>query len=385
MVVLTANALVGYEVAVVGAGITGLSSALELARRGIGPVVVIERTGIAAEASGVQPGGVRQQWGTRVNCLLARESAEYYRDLPGRLESPLDPVLEACGYIFLAHSEPQLQRLRADVDLQNAAGVPSSILTPTQAAAVVPDLRITSVTGAAWCSEDGYFDRPQSVVEAYAQAAERAGVSIVIADVTNVRSAAHGWTLELSDGSALSAPKVVIAAGSDAPPLTAPLGIELPIRKDRRFLFLSEPIRERLLEPLVVSAERAFAAKQLANGRVLASDLTADGEDAPTVDDRRRAIREHIDELLPRLQYVSLPVVVEGVYDTTPDNQPLVAEIDADLWVSAGYSGHGFMLAPAISRRLAAAIGGEPIDDLLSAFALTRFSDPQLVYETAVV
>jgi hypothetical protein len=43
------------------------------------------------------------------------------------------------------------------------------------------------------------------------------------------------------------------------------------------------------------------------------------------------------------------------------------------------------MLAPAISRRLAAAIGGEPIDDLLSAFALTRFSDPQLVYETAVV
>jgi sarcosine oxidase subunit beta len=78
-------------------------------------------------------------------------------------------------------------------------------------------------------------------------------------------------------------------------------------------------------------------------------------------------------------------VVVEGTYDTTPDHQPVVAEFDSGLWVSAGFSGHGFMLAPAIARRLAAAIAGGSDDDLLSAFSHERFSLPELVYESAVV
>ena len=62
------------DVAIVGAGVTGLSVAWHLRERGLTPLVV-EQSGIAAGTSGVQPGGVRQQWGTRINCLLARESA----------------------------------------------------------------------------------------------------------------------------------------------------------------------------------------------------------------------------------------------------------------------------------------------------------------------
>ena len=383
--VLSGRLVDSYEIVVIGAGITGLSSALALAREGIGSVAVFERSGVGAEASGVQPGGVRQQWSTRVNCLLARESAEYFRNLPDRLESAVSGVLDSCGYIFLAHSPEQLDRLRNDVAVQNSAGVPSVILTSDQAAETVPDLMTDSLVGASWCGEDGYFDRPQSVVEAFAQAAQRAGVALAIARVEALRPSTAGWTLTLADGRRVAAATVVVATGCDTPALLAPLGIDVPIRAEPRYLFLSEPIRERLLNPLVVSAERAFAAKQLANGRVLASDLTADGDDAPTASARLTAIREHIDRLLPRLQYVSFPVLVEGTYDSTPDNQPLVAELEAGLWVSAGYSGHGFMLAPAISRRLAGAIAGAPVDDLLSAFSYERFARADLVYESAVV
>src|SRR5438132_13613694 len=66
------------EVAVVGAGVTGLSVAYFLRELGV-ETLVVERSGIAAGASGVQPGGVRQQWATRVNCVLARESVAFYR------------------------------------------------------------------------------------------------------------------------------------------------------------------------------------------------------------------------------------------------------------------------------------------------------------------
>ena len=113
----------------IGAGITGLSVAFQLAERGA-EVVVLERTGVAAEASGVQPGGVRQQWSTRVNCLLARESVGFYRELAERLEPRTSPRLETGGYLFLAHSDERLEALAADVAIQNEVGVPSVLVTP---------------------------------------------------------------------------------------------------------------------------------------------------------------------------------------------------------------------------------------------------------------
>jgi sarcosine oxidase subunit beta len=86
-------------------------------------------------------------------------------------------------------------------------------------------------------------------------------------------------------------------AGADSRALLAPLGFHLPIVEELRTLFLSEPIRERLLEPLVVAVDRGIAAKQLADGRVLASDLRAEGDPAsgrfePTASDCCRLRRK---------------------------------------------------------------------------------------------
>ena len=90
-------------------------------------VVVYDRAGIGAGASGVQPGGVRQQWGTRVNCVLARESFQFYRDVAERLDAPHLSPPTPCGYVFLAHSRSALQALAAEVALQREAGVPSEL------------------------------------------------------------------------------------------------------------------------------------------------------------------------------------------------------------------------------------------------------------------
>ena len=51
--------------------------------------------------------------------------------------------------------------------LQNELDIPSRILAPAEAAELVPGLDIAGVVGGAWCAEDGYFDRPQSLVEAF--------------------------------------------------------------------------------------------------------------------------------------------------------------------------------------------------------------------------
>jgi sarcosine oxidase subunit beta len=371
------------EVAIVGAGITGLSVALHLAERGVGPVRIYERDALGAGASGVQPGGVRLQWGTELNCRMALEAARFWQEAEARLAPRVALGWRSCGYLWLAHSEPVLARLRANVELQNGLGIPSRIVSPDEAALLVPGLQAGGLAGGSWCGEDGYFDRPQGVVEAFGEAVRRAGVELERGEVVAVEPGG----LELREGGQVAARQVVVAAGWHTPGLLRGLGVEVPIAEEDRFLLYSEPIRERLVEPLVISAERHFAAKQLGNGRVLASDLAARGDPDVGEPGWRAHVRATIRELLPQLEYVSFPVLAAGTYDVTPDHQAILGPVPgyAGLWLAAGFSGHGFMMAPAVGRSLAAAIAGEEPAGYLSALSLERFARGELVPEPAVV
>jgi sarcosine oxidase subunit beta len=360
------------DVVVVGAGVVGLSIALQLAQRGAS-VTVLDRAGIGAGASGVQPGGVRQQWGTRVNCLLARESMGFYADAREQLRMRVDPGFRACGYLFLAHSESALGRLRENAMLQNELDIPSQILGPAEAAELVPGLDISSVVGGAWCAEDGYFDRPRSLVEAFGAVAD-----VQIGESLEVQ---HDGIVRLASGGELHAESVVIAAGIDTPRLLP----ELPIQPQARYLFFSNPIRQRLLDPLVVSPERRFAAKQLGDGRLLASDLGAVGDPDVDLSEWRANVRSAFEELLPQLVFVALPTLVKGVYDVTPDHQAILGRVRDRVWVAAGFSGHGFMVAPAVGRIIAESVLGEREDAALSVLDAGRFAEGRLVPEPQVV
>ena len=63
-----------------------------------------------------------------------------------------------------------------------------------------------------------------------------------------------------------------------------------------------------------------------------------------------------------------------GLYENTPDFQPLIGPLQPGLWVAAGFSGHGFMMAPVVGGWLAGwiAAGAPPRD--LAAFAPDRFA-----------
>jgi sarcosine oxidase subunit beta len=374
------------EVVVIGAGITGLSVALHLAEAGVKPLVV-ERSGVSAGASGVQPGGVRQQWSTPLNCRLARESALFFADLPARLDSTLPLEFARCGYAFLAHSEDRLTQLSDAVSVQNAAGIPSRLLSPGEAEVTIPGLVTDGLAGASWCDDDGYFDRPQSVVEAFAQAAWARGAELLIADIVSIAPDGDGWALTLRDGSSILAGRLVLAAGCDTTPLAATAGLDLPIESEARHLLYSEPVADRILEPLVVAPDRHFAAKQLADGRILASDLAASGEPESGRAQWLSHVRETANELLPRLTYVSFSILVSGFYDVTPDNQPVLGSVEGlpGLYLAAGFSGHGFMLAPAVGRRIADAVLGGVADDALEEFSYARFARGALQRELVTV
>jgi len=365
------------EVLVVGAGVVGLSIALALRTRGA-RVVVLERAGVAEGQSGIQPGGIRLQWGTTLNCRLAIESRAWWTTAGERLDATL--AFDSCGYLFVAHSEAVLERLAAAVRLQNAAGVPSRVVSPMEAGSLVPGLRTESLVGATYCAEDGYMDEPRAAIAAIARQLDvrHATVDAVLPD-------GGAWTLDTTAGR-FTAPSVVVAAGADTRALVGPLGVDLPIELEPRHLFLSPPIRERLLGPLVVAPELRFAAKQLHGGRVLASDLGAAGDPETEAPAWRRNVRAAISDLLPILEYVELAVLVSGAYDVTPDRQPILGPLPGHdgLHVAAGFSGHGFMIAPAVGRIVAGGVAGER-DTVLDILDSRRFQEGHTVPEPQVI
>jgi sarcosine oxidase subunit beta len=347
-------------VSVVGAGISGLSIALQLLERGLGPVTVVERTGVAAGASGIQPGGVRRQWTTHASCSMASESYAFWREL--------GEPFTACGYLFLADAEETLDRLEAGVAVQHTLEIPSRLLPPPAISQLVPGLDPAGLRGGAWCAEDGYFDRPQAVVERVAREVAARGGELRIDVVRRIARDGGGWRLELRHGEPVVGDALVVAAGGETRALVAPLGFDLPIVEEPRTLFLSEPIRERLVEPLVIAVDRGIAAKQLADGRVLASDLRRPRTSAT---DR---LHEELDRLLPVLQFVPFPIVATGMYDMTPDAQPVVDSLDDGLWVAAGFSGHGFMVAPSTGRLVADGLAGASLPEWSVALRADRFA-----------
>jgi sarcosine oxidase subunit beta len=305
---------------------------------------------------------------------MAQESYLFYRDFGDRFDTLARARLDACGYLFLADEPATLAGLEAGLAVQRELGIPSERLLPAEAAALVPGLEPGGAAGASWCATDGYFDRPQAVVEAFAETVRARGGAIELTGVRALARDGAGWRLELAPGTTVSSDAVVVAAAVPSRALLAPLGFDLPIAAEPRTLFLSEPIRERLLEPLVIAVDRGIATKQLADGRVLASDLRAAGDPEAYADGWRARIRDELDRLLPRLQFVSLPIVATGTYDMTPDGQPIVGALDDGLWVAAGFSGHGFMVAPSTGRLVADGLAGAALPEWGDGLRADRFS-----------
>ena len=75
-----------------------------------------------------------------------------------------------------------------------------------------------------------------------------------------------------------------------------------------------------------------------------------------------------------------------GCYDWTPDNSPVLGETPgvAGLLQMSGFVGHGFMMAPAVGRRMAAWMGGGR-DEIFERFNLRRFAEGRLIHESFII
>jgi sarcosine oxidase subunit beta len=370
------------DVAIIGGGIMGLATAYELAMCSKLRVVVIERSYLVSGASGRNGGGVRMQWGDVGNVALMMESIEICRSLAQDLAINL--WFRQGGYLFLARTEDGQRRLERNARIHQEVGAPTRLLSGPEAREIVPELDVTDVRLAAFNPRDGVVF-PWPFVWGYAAQAQRRGVVVrTHTAVDDITPEGDALRLSLSSGESITADTVVNATGAWSIELNHRLGIELPNRPHRHEIMSSEPLKP-FLDPLVVDLANGLYFSQSTRGEIVAG-ITMPHEEPPPESETPRvelnSSRRFLSHLAAALVAVmphagSLKVLRQwaGPYDVSPDGDAIVGRSPSmpRLIQLCGFTGHGFMMAPAVGRLVARFIAHDESHAMLSRWDPARF------------
>jgi len=347
------------EVVVVGGGVMGVAIAHELTTKGCTDVVVLERHGLASGPTGRSTAIIRQHYSQGLLIRMATRGLEVYTAFTDVVGAPSG--FTRAGMLVVADPADRAA-LEHNVALGRAEGADTELVSAGQVA--VLDSRLDTSGELLFCFEPeaGSCD-PYLVTAGYAAAARRAGVTIE--EGVRVESVSSG-TVRTDSGS-IAAGTVVVAAGPWSAPLLEPLGYRLPITCAR-----AEVGRFRLPDgfgpaPTIVadfSALELYFKPAAEPGFLEVGSLDSSHAERPIDPDRcpegadretLASFRERLERRLRGVEGGHWRGSWSAVYDVTPDWHPAIGAVPgADgVVVAAGFSGHGFKLAPAVGTAVA--------------------------------
>ena len=121
------------NIVIIGGGISGVSIAYNLAKKGVKDIVVFDDNYMTGGATGRCGAGVRQQWGTKMNCILAKSSVDFFERAQKVLEYHRDIEFKQEGYLIVATTKEEEIQFAKNVKLQNSVGIPAKKLTLDEA------------------------------------------------------------------------------------------------------------------------------------------------------------------------------------------------------------------------------------------------------------
>ena len=369
------------SIVVVGGGLVGLSAAWHLRRADpVARVTVLERAVTGAGASGASAAGVRAMGRDPAERAMALASLARWPELDRELEGSTG--YRRGGGLRVAESEAEHAQAHADVVAQRADGVPVAVVDARQVREIAPELA-PAVVGGVHCAIDGQADAP-ATVQAFTVAARRLGVRIdegvAVASILTERGRVCG--VALSDGARVPCDVVIVAAGAWTSTLLASVGVRVPLTARGLQMLLTDPGPQSLM-PVVSRVAGQLSLKQLADGAYLIGggwpgDIPGDSASrGRVIDDSVSASFSLARSVYTPLQRRAVAQSWVGIEAFTPDGLPILGPVPGieGLLVAAGFSGHGFALAPTVGDILGRlALGHDPLSHLWKELAVRDMS-----------
>ena len=372
------------ETIIIGGGVMGCSIAYNLAAKGMTGILLLERDVLGSGSTGRSTALVHTHYSTAVLARMAWHSLHVFRNFQ-------EVVGGRCGFTETGHlvfaGIADHGHTRARVALQQEAGIETSIINQRDAAEIAPGFQLDDCAAIVYEPLSGYADASGTAL-AYASRARQLGVSI------ELRSPAEGLEITggkisavLTHNGRVSTQRVIVAAGAWTKSFLARDGISLPLEVTRHEVAaFKRPSAGSDNLPGVSDMINQIYFRPEAGGLLLVGGGGL-GETRETVEDP--AIYSHrptqrsigsvwtrLAKRIPIMEKAEYTTGFAGLYTSTPDRHPImdgVAGIEG-LFLCAGFSGHGFKLAPAVGVTMAElVIDGRSSSIDISPLRLARF------------
>jgi sarcosine oxidase, subunit beta len=376
------------SVVVIGGGVIGLSAAYHLASAGVRDVVLLEKDEYGAGSTCKAAGGVRAQFSDAVNVELGHRSLRTFETFKETFGQEID--LHQVGYLFLLDNPAHVAAFEANVALQNELGVPSRMIDVAEAKRLSPLIETDGLLAAAYSPTDGHCT-PESVVLGYAGAARRAGARLLHGvEVIGIdRDGDEIRAVQTSLG-AICTDTVVCAAGAYAAQVGEMVGLDLPVVPLRRQILTTEPVPGVAPDlPFTIDFATSLYFHREGPGLLIGM---SDPDETPGFKLSRGEewlprLTEAIERRAPAIGECGISGGWAGLYEMTPDHNAIVGEAsDVSRFLYAtGFSGHGFLMGPAIGEVMRDLYLGRPPVVDVSALSLDRFAKDGLRRELNIV
>ena len=409
-----------FDVAVIGAGIIGVSCALQLAERGLS-VIVIDRHP-PCEGASFGNAGVISPW----SCV-PQSVPGLWRKLPKWLFDPLGPVsirkryllpfipwairffaagkankVDSIGdamislsyrspsnYRALLMGEPEIELIKdssyifvykqseqANLDhfgwkMRQKRSVPLNVISAGELQEREPD--ISKVYQAAiMIHEQARALNPSAIGKAIAKKARALGVHFVLAETKALTALAQSWTVHCQDQQ-YTANKTVLATGVWSASLLRPFGINMPLEAERGYHLLCQDPGININNS-IMDVEHMCVASQMVSGVRIAGTAEFAGIEAAPDNRRAFAFKKSLKTMFPSVNTGKVKPWM-GQRPTFPDSLPCIGPIEGlnNLYAAFGHSHYGLSQAPKTGQIIADCITNKQVDVDLTPYKTTRF------------
>lgn len=377
------------EIVIIGGGIIGTAIAYYLTEKGCKDVVVLERNKmLGLESTGKNAGGVRAQFGTKVNIQFALESIkifEKFEKVTGQ-----DPYFNQCGYLFMTENEKLWQTFKQNVKLQNENGVDSKIITTEQIKEKVPLVDVNGLLGGTFWQRDGIID-PSAILVGYEKCSIQAGVKFLNNTEVTGFEITNGKIISIeTDKGKIKPQTVVLASGAWSKRIGKMLGFDFPAIPIKRQIVTTKPLGIPEDFPMVVNMDSGSYLHRESGGILMgwADPNTKEGFGIEPDFDYTMEIVERSIARLPIIEEAEILSDWAGLYSITPDHHAILGKIEKmpQVVCAFGFSGHGVMHSPAVGICIAEEIvDGKPAFLEIDSLRFERFEKSELIQEKYVI
>lgn len=379
-----------FDAIVIGAGVIGSSVAYHLARLGCTKVLVLDRTQIGAGTTSQSSGILRTHYSVIENVRMAQASWRVFNDFANYLgDEDAASGMVKCGYVIAAPEGPKLAPLHAALEAQQAQGIEVRFLGQSEARSLLPIARFDDAALIGYEPEAGFADA-YLVATSFARSARRLGVKIKEGVEVHKLLLEGGKVagVETSQGTFRSG-TVISAQNIWATDIERWTGIPSPVVPERHSVLALEgpeaytfkmPVYKDLGSPGMLYC-RSYGGKQMlvSEGVVGETLPKPDNEQGDISMDYMVEVGAQVAERFPSYETAGVASSWTGVYDVTPDWNPVLGRLPdvPGLVVGYGFSGHGFKLSPAVGLVLAQSALGLATEVDIAPYALERFRTGQ--------